>query len=154
MLIAANALDSLKSRAGINSLVRREKKTASVHEPRVKNGLGIGPLRATGGLPGSLSAGRSTATASPLVTPPESGLGVLNKLQAQVRNVSPLTSGLNGDKQSRPFGALQASLLKARQSFQKIDNSSRLLQANANSLRSSRGFGVKPLSASILDLLG
>lgn len=154
MLIAANALDSLKSRAGINLLVRREKKTASVYEPRVKNGLGIGPLRATGGLPGVLGVGRKTTEASPLVTPPESGLGLMGKLQAQVRSVSPLTGGLNGSKQPRSFGALQAGLIKARQNFQKLDNSSRLLQAKANPLRASRGFVPKIFSTSALDLLG
>ncbi len=154
MLIAANALDSLKSRAGINSLVRREKKTASVREPRIKNGLGIGPLRATGGLPGGLGASRTTTEASSLVTPPESGRGLLSKLQAQVRSVSPLTSGLNGSKRPRSFGALQAGLIKARKSFQKIDNSSRLLQVKASPLRASRGFSPKIFSTSALDLLG
>ena len=156
MLISASALESTNGLTGISAKARRlgtsgAKKAGLSFEPRLKNNLGISPLRATGGSPGVLSAASGAGgQQSALVKPPGSGQGLMSQLQTQVRSVNPLTAGLAA--KPRSLGALQSGLVRARQSFDRIDNSSRLLQANASPFRSSGGFGTKLFSSS-LDLL-
>ena len=154
MLVPANATDPGDGFGSIGLKARGQKKTGLLGEYRVKNGLGIGPLRATGGPPGGvLSAVSGEGKSASLVEPPESGLGVLGKLQGQVRSVSPLTAGLGSQRSIRSLGATQATLVKARQQFQQIDGRSRFLQARNQPRREESGFGFS-LFSSTLDLLG
>ncbi len=121
---------------------------------RVKDGLGIAPLRATGGSPGPLQM--SGAARSSLVAPPASGGGILSQLQGQVRSASPLTAGVRSAHRAKP--GLSSGLLQARQTglldrMRRSDSNSRLLQANSNPLRTGGGFGFKSAISSI-NLLG
>ena len=120
---------------------------------RVKDGLGISPLRATGGPP-SITHAAPRRSAS-LTRPPQSGGGVLFKLQGTVRNTSPLTAGVRTShrSQTRSLGVLQARQSSLLGSFRKIDRGSRLLQASANVFRQQGAFSPK-LGTSTLSLLG
>ncbi|MBT4502967.1 MAG: hypothetical protein HOC74_34860 [Gemmatimonadetes bacterium] len=151
MLVSSNginALSSIKSSSRARGVLKSGNR---VNEPRLKNGVGIGPLRATS----SLSGGALGSSA--LVQPAESGQGILGQFQGQVQSVSPLTGSLSGSGQTtgkpRSLGVLQAGLTAARQNFQKIDNSSRLLQAGNSGQRINGGFGISLFSSS-LSLLG
>lgn len=122
---------------------------------RVKDGLGIAPLRATGGPPGvSQAAGAFQADPSPgLFDLPQSGTGMLSSLVAQTNTVSPLTAGLSGQGQDPPaLHALQAGQLNLRRHLQTSANQSRLLQAAANPRRTQGGFALQ-FSAASVDLL-
>lgn len=121
---------------------------------RVRDGLGIAPLRATGGSPGSLQ--KPMAARSSLVTPPASGGGILSQMQGQVRSVSPLTAGVRSAHRAKP--GMSAGVLQARQTgllerMRRADSGSRVLQAGANPLRNGGGFGFKSAVSSI-NLLG
>jgi hypothetical protein len=134
-------------------LKARNQTRTPVQGARVKNGLGIGPLRATSSAPGALQS--ASAQRSSLVTPPSSGGGVLAQLNGQVRSVSPLTAGVRTTHRST---AVSTGVLQARQAgllgrLRQTDNSSRLLQASASPLRMQGGFGLKSFSSSI-SLLG
>ena len=156
MLTSASAFESANGLTGITAKARSlrasgAKKAGLSIESRLKSNLGISPLRATGGPPGVPSAASgASGQQSSLVKPPESGQGLMSQLQAQVRSVNPLTAGLSS--RPRSLGALQAGLVQSRQGFEKIDNSSRRLQAHASPFRGSNGFGTKLFSSS-LDLL-
>ncbi len=122
---------------------------------RVKDGLGIASLRATGGPPG-VSGTSSAAQADPspgLFDLPTSGEGLLSSLAAQTKTTSPLTAGLIGNNQDPPaLHLLQASQLNLRHHLQQSDNQSRLLQASANPRRTQGGFALQ-FSAISFDLL-
>ena len=120
---------------------------------RVKDGLGISPLRATGGPP-SITQAAPRRSAS-LTRPPQSGAGVLFQLQGTVRSTSPLTAGVSTShrSQTRSLGVLQARQSSLLGSFRKIDRGSRLLQASANVFRQQGAFSPK-LGTSTLSLLG
>ena len=119
----------------------------------VKDGLGISPLRATGGPP-SITHAAPRRSAS-LTRPPQSGGGVLFQLQGTVRSTSPLTAGVSTShrSQTRSLGVLQARQSSLLGSFRKIDRGSRLLQASANVFRQQGAFSPK-LGTSTLSLLG
>lgn len=150
MLVSSNGINAL---SGISASARARgvlRNGSRIHEPKLKNGVGIGPLRATS----SLSGGALGSSA--LVRPAESGQGILGQFQGQVQSVSPLTGSLSGSGQTgkpRSLGVLQAGLTAARQNFQKIDNGSRLLQASSSGQRPNGGFGISLFSSS-LSLLG
>lgn len=135
------------------SLKARNQTRAPIQGARVKNGLGIAPLRATTSAPGVLQS--ASAQRSSLVTPPISGGGVLAQLQGQVRSVSPLTAGVRTThrKATVSTGVLQARQAGMLGRLRQADNGSRLLQASANPLRTHGGFGLKSFSSSI-SLLG
>jgi len=120
---------------------------------RVKNGLGIAPLRATSSAPGALQS--ATSQRSSLVAPPSSGGGMLSQLKGQVRSVSPLTAGVRSTHRNtaKPTGLLQARQAGLLGRLRQADYGSRLLQANANPLRTQGGFGLKSFTSSI-SLLG
>ncbi len=149
-------LDSASAAVGgvfTASLKARNQTRAPVQGARVKNGLGIAPLRATSAAPSVLQS--ASPQLSSLVAPPSSGGGVLSQLQGQVRSVSPLTAGVRTTHRS---ATVSAGILQARQAgmlgrLRQADNSSRLLQASANPLRTQGGFGLKSFSSSI-SLLG
>lgn len=139
---------------GVSSapLKARHQRRMSAQGLRVKDGLGISPLRATGGPP-SISQAAPRRTAS-LVKPPQSG-GVLSQLRGSVRSTSPLTAGIRTThrSQTKPLGALQARQSSLLDSFRKIDRGSRLLQASASPFRLQGGFGAQ-LGIGSLNLLG
>lgn len=139
---------------GVSSapLKARHQRRMSAQGLRVKDGLGISPLRATGGPP-SISQAAPRRTAS-LVKPPQSG-GVLSQLRGSVRSTSPLTAGIRTmhRSQTKPLGALQARQSSLLDSFRKIDRGSRLLQASASPFRLQGGFGAQ-LGIGSLNLLG
>ncbi|MEW6751552.1 MAG: hypothetical protein AB1505_11335 [Candidatus Latescibacterota bacterium] len=151
MLVPAAQQESQGGLAQLAARARRLQRSVFSAEPLLGDGVGISPLRATAGLLGS-------GGTSALVDPPPAGYGVLEKLQAQVATTSPLYAGLTPGTQSGEdgvpsLGRLQASLVRARLDFARLDNSSRALQAARNPLRSQGGFGLG-LLASTLDLLG
>lgn len=134
-------------------LKARHQRRASLQGVRVKDGLGISPLRATSGPP---SIAQSTPKrAASLIKPPQAGGGFLSQLQGSVRNISPLTAGVRNTHrfQTKPAGVLQARQASLLGSFRKIDNGSRLLQASTSSFRLQGGFGAQ-LGTSTLNLLG
>jgi|GEM_PF-705449 hypothetical protein len=151
MLVSSNGINALSGISASNRARGVLRSGSRIHEPKLKNGVGIGPLRATS----SLSGGALGSSA--LVQPAESGQGILGQFQGQVQSVSPLTGSLSGSGQTtgkpRSLGVLQAGLTAARQNFQKIDNSSRLLQAGNSGQRINGGFGISLFSSS-LSLLG
>lgn len=144
-------------RAGIGArLIRRV--NAAVGVNRVKDGLTIGPLRATGGPPSSgvaqPLAASSRQESSGLLDLPQSGRGVLSSLGAQTSPASPLTAGL-AEEETSPLslGVLQTRQRTLRQQFQRFDNQSRFLQVLDNPRRAKGGFGLT-FSGSTLNLLG
>ena len=117
---------------------------------RVRDGLGIAPLRATGSSPGVLSS--AVPARSALVAPSASGKGVLSQFQGQVRSVSPLTAGVRSSHRLQP--ASSSGVMQSRQTglmdrMRRVDTGSRLLQANANPLRAQGGFGIRPITTGI-----
>lgn len=123
---------------------------------RVKDGLGIAPLRATGGPPGVSQAASAIQTdPSPgLFDLPTEGGGMLSSLAAQTSTVSPLTAGLADQSQDPPaLHLLQAGQLNLRRHLQQSGNQSRRLQAAANPRRTQGGFALQ-FSAASIDLLG
>jgi hypothetical protein len=135
------------------SLKARNQMRTPTQGARVKNGLGIAPLRATSSAPGALLGAKSQH--SSLVTPPSSGGGMLSQLQGQVRSVSPLTAGV---RSTHCNTATSTGILQSRQAgllgrLRQANNGSRLLQANASPLRIQGGFGLRSFSSSI-SLLG
>ena len=134
-------------------LKARHQRRTPAQGMRVKDGLGISPLRATGGPPRiTQAAPRRSAS---LTRPPQSGGGVLFQMQGTVRSTSPLTAGVSTShrSQTRSLGVLQARQSSLLGSFRKIDRGSRLLQANANVFRQQGAFSPK-LGTSTLSLLG
>jgi hypothetical protein len=134
----------------------RARRTGVRSESSIIEGLGISPLRATGGPPAVLSA--SSISPSPLVQPAESGAGLLGQLQAQADDVSPLTAGLAGStllpaNSPRSLGMLQVQLAKTRQNLQRLDRSARLLQLAGAPFGEAAGLR-SALSSGSLDLLG
>ena len=134
-------------------LKARHQRRTPAQGMRVKDGLGISPLRATGGPP-SITQAAPRRSAS-LTRPPQSSGGVLFQLQGSVRSTSPLTAGVRTShrSQTRSLGVLQARQSSLLGSFRKIDRGSRLLQANANVFRQQGAFNLK-LGTSTLSLLG
>ena len=134
-------------------LKARHQRRTPAQGMRVKDGLGISPLRATGGPP-SITQAAPRRSAS-LTRPPQSGGGVLFQLQGSVHSTSPLTAGVRTShrSQTRSLGVLQARQSSLLGSFRKIDRGSRLLQANANVFRQQGAFSPK-LGTSTLSLLG
>ena len=108
---------------------------------RVKDGLGISPLRATGGPPSITQAAprRSASLTKPSQALGGGFAGVVFQLQGSVRSTSPLTAGVR-----------TSSLLS---SFRQSDRGSRLLHATANVFRQQGAFSPK-LGTSTLSLLG
>jgi hypothetical protein len=120
---------------------------------RVKDGLGIAPLRATGGPPSAAPAPLQAAPGPGLLDLPESGEGMLSRLGAQTSAVSPLTAGLGQEEGPPALHALQTGALNLRRHLQQSGNQSRLLAAAANPRRSQGGFALQ-FSAATIDLLG
>ncbi|MCC7261355.1 MAG: hypothetical protein IT369_02420 [Candidatus Latescibacteria bacterium] len=141
--------------AGIGPrFIKRQNHNAGIS--RIKDGLGIAPLRATGGPPSVISGAAAPQTdPSPgLFDLPASGEGMLSSLAAQTDSVSPLTAGLADQGQDpTPLHLLQAGQLNLRRHLQGAAAQSRLLQAAANPRRTQGGFGMQFTAASI-DLLG
>ena len=167
MLVSPNT--SLKG-SGISPLnlrARSPKRAGRLGLSRVKDGLAIGPLRATGGPPGggvvtAASGGvgvrqpaASQGSGASLLDLPASGQGLLDQLRIQSRGASPLSAGLGRGSSSGPLsmGALQARHTTSLARFQQIDRQSRFLQASSSPLRSNGGFGLS-LSTGVLSLLG
>ena len=134
-------------------LKARHQRRTPAQGMRVKDGLGISPLRATGGPPSITHAAPRRSVS--LTRPPQSGGGVLFQLQGTVRSTSPLTAGVSTShrSQTRSLGVLQARQSSLLGSFRKIDRGSRLLQASANVFRQQGAFSPK-LGTSTLSLLG
>ncbi len=135
-------------------LKARNQMRFSTQGARVKNGLGIAPLRATSTSPGVLQV--ATKLRSALVAPPSSGAGVLSQFKGQVRSVSPLVAGVRNmhrAKATASVGVLQARQAGLLGRLRQADSGSRLLQTSANPLRIQGGFGLKMFSSSI-NLLG
>ncbi len=151
--VETSAQEHLRAEIG-SRLIRRVSNAVGVN--RVKDGLGIGPLRATAGPPGGgASQVRAAATESPgLLDLPKSGEGVLSGLGAQTSPASPLTAGLAGGEDGPlSLGLLQARQRTLRQQFQRFDNQSRFLRVLDNPRRAKGGFGLS-FSSSTLNLLG
>jgi len=121
---------------------------------RVKDGLGIAPLRATGGPPGINALSQPQAAPGPgLLDLPTSGTGMLSSLAAQTDPVSPLTAGLGQEEDPAALHLLQTGALNLRRHLQQSGNQSRLLQAASSPRRTQGGFGLQ-FSAASIDLLG
>lgn len=152
-----SALAYAEPTGGMAGIGARARRTGVRAESSVIQGLGISPLRATGGPPAVLSASTSISTSS-LVQPAESGAGLLSQLQAQADDVSPLTAGLAGSvllpaNSPRSLGVLQSQLARTRQNLQRLDRSARLLQLAGTPFGETAGAG-SALPSSSLDLLG
>lgn len=141
---------------GMAGISTRSRRTGVRAESSLSQGLGISPLRATGGPPAVLSA--SIATTSPLVQPAESGAGLLSQLQARTDDVSPLIAGLAGSAllpayTPQSLGVLQSQLVRTRQDLQRLDRGARLLQLAGTPFGGIADSGSALLTGS-LDLLG
>ena len=113
---------------------------------RVKDGLGIAPLRATGGPPGvsETPAAPPTDPSPGLFELPASGQGIVSSLAAQTNTASPLTAGLQGEGLDPPaLHLLQAQQLNLRHHLQQTESKSRLLQAKNNPRRTQDGFALQ-----------
>lgn len=132
---------------------------------RVKDGLTIGSLRATGGPPGGAELDQTQATTARtpsrtavLSDLPTSGQEFARQAQGQVRSASPLLAGLSAagtsDAQAPPsLALLQAQQLGIRQHLSTIDTRSRLLQAQGNPHRAAGGFALRLAGKLSLDLV-
>ena len=152
----------------LNLRARSPKRAGRLGVGRVKDGLAIGPLRATSGPPGggvvSAASGamglrqpaQSQGGGASLLDLPASGQGLLDQLRAQPRGASPLTAGLARGSASRPasMGVLQARQTSSLSRFQQLDRQSRFLRASSNPQRTNGGFGLPLSSAVVLSLLG
>ena len=113
---------------------------------RIKNGIGIGPLRATGASPGALS-GRTASS---------SDSGVLSQFNTQARGASSLTAGVRTVHRLKPAsstGVMQSRQMGLMDRMKRVNMGSSLLQATTNPLRTQGGFGIKPMTSG-LSLLG
>ena len=113
---------------------------------RIKDGMGIGPLRATGATSGTLSG----------LTASSSGGGILSQFNTQARSASPLTAGVRTIHRPKPAsstGIMQSGQMGLVDRMRRVNMGSSLLQANANPLRTQGGFGVKSMNSG-LSLLG
>ena len=135
------------------SLKARHQRRTPTQGMRVKDGLGISSLRATGGPP-SMTQATPRRSAS-LTKLPQARGGLLSQLQSSVLSTSPLTVGIRTShrSQTQSLSVLQARQSSLLDSFRKIDRGSRLLQANANVFRQQGAFSPK-LGTSTLSLLG
>ena len=127
-------------------LKARNQSRAGMSGGRIKNGIGIGPLRATGASPGALG-GRSASASSG---------GILSQFKTQARGASPLTAGVRSVLRLKPSssaGVMQSSQTGLMNRMRRANMGSSLLQANANPLRTQGGFGIKPMTSG-LSLLG
>ena len=127
-------------------LKARNQSRAGMSGGRIKNGIGIGPLRATGASPGALG-GRSASASSG---------GILSQFNTQARGTSPLTAGVRSVHRLKPSysaGVMQSSQTGLMNRMRRANMGSSLLQANANPLRTQGGFGIKPMTSG-LSLLG
>ena len=127
-------------------LQARGQSRAALSGGRIKNGVGIGPLRATGASPGAL--GGRTASSS--------DGGFLSQLNTQARGASSLTAGVRTVHRLKPAsstGVMQSSQMGLMDRMRRVNMGSSLLQATTNPLRTQGGFGTK-LMTSGLSLLG
>ena len=127
-------------------LQARSQSSVAVSGSRIKNGMGIGPLRATSVSPGAL--GGRTASSS--------GGGVLSQFNTQARSASPLAAGVRTVHRLKPAsstGVMQSRQMGLVNRMRRVNMGSSLLQAAANPLRTQGGFGTK-LMTSGLSLLG
>ena len=127
-------------------LKARNQSRAGMSGGRIKNGIGIGPLRATGASPGALG-GRSASASSG---------GILSQFNTQARGASPLTAGVRSVHRLKPSssaGVMQSSQTGLMNRMRRANMGSSLLQANANPLRTQGGFGIKPMTSGF-SLLG
>lgn len=140
---------------GMAGISTRSRRTGVRAESSLSQGLGISPLRATGGPPAVLSA---SASPSALVQPAESGAGLLSQLQARTDDVSPLIAGLAGSAllpayTPQSLGVLQSQLVRTRQDLHRLDRGARLLQLAGIPFGGIADSGSALLTGS-LDLLG
>ena len=127
-------------------LQARGQSRAALSGSRIKNGIGIGPLRATGASPVAL--GGRTASSS--------DGGVLLQFNTQARGASPLTSGVRTVHRLKPAsstGVMQSRQMGLMDRMKRVNMGSSLLQATTNPLRTQGGFGIKPMTSG-LSLLG
>jgi hypothetical protein len=130
---------------------------------RVKDGLTIGSLRATGGPPGGAATeGTQVAPArgapATLTDLPAAGQGFARQVSGQVRSASPLLGdlapALDGAADApRSLALLQAQQLGLRQRLSAIETRSRLLQAQGTPSRAAGGFALRMPDSRSLDLL-
>ena len=169
MLIAPSNNSGQGRLPGADLRAHSPKRAGRLGVGRVKDGLAIGPLRATGGPPsGGLMPADSAGSGglqrsvqgsnTALLDLPADGQDLVEHLRAQVRSSSPLTAGIASqghDAQSVPpsMGMLQARQSHSRQRFQQLERQSRFLQTSTHPRRESSGFGFK-LFSSTLNLLG
>ena len=139
----------------------------------IQGNLGLSPLRATAGPPRaappeSSPAVSSPAVSSPAVRPsdpgrrgssrfdlPRNAQGFQSRLKVHVRVTNPLTAGLSRPSEeslgrSMASASSRISQQRAKSSF--IDGHSRLLRAQSNANRTSKGFEIdlNPPTFSIL----
>ena len=158
MLVSSSTSPKDNSLSPLSLRARSPKRAGHLGASRVKDGLAIGPLRATSGPPGAMGLRRPSAgqqRGASLLDLPASGRGLLDQLRTQPRGSSPLTAGLGRGSGSGPvsMGALMARQNSSLPRFQQIDRQSRFLQASSNPQRSGGGFGLS-LSSGVLSLLG
>ena len=119
---------------------------AALSGSRIKNGIGIGPLRAAGASPGALG-GRTVSS---------SDGGVLSQFNTQARGASSLTAGVRTVHRLKPAsstGVMQSRQMGLIDRMRRVNMGSSLLQATTNPLRTQGGFGIKPMISG-LSLLG
>ena len=127
-------------------LQARGQSRAALSGSRIKNGIGIGPLRATGASPGAL--GGRTASSS--------DGGFLSQLNTQALGASSLTAGVRTVHRLKPAsstGVMQSRQMGLMERMKRVNMGSSLLQATTNPLRTQGGFGIKPTTSG-LSLLG
>jgi len=134
----------------------------------IQGNLGLSPLRATAGPPRAAPPESSPAVSSPAVRPsdpgrrgssrfdlPRNAQGFQSRLKVHVRVTNPLTAGLSRPSEeslgrSMASASSRISQQRAKSSF--IDGHSRLLRAQSNANRTSKGFEIdlNPPTFSIL----
>ena len=143
---------------------RSPKRVGRLENGQVKDGLSIGPLRATSGPPGAMvempSAGLSGKRQSSfaLLDLPAGGQALVEQVRASVRPTNPLTSAISkgriGGQSSAPnTETVQDRQIQSMHRFRNIDRQSRFLHARRHPFRQQGGFAVK-LPSGNLSLLG
>ena len=143
----------------MRSLQQRSRSSFGVN--LLRDGQGIGPLRATGGPPADSPLSASSPEAlqrraeqrreqqNSLFELPEGGRGLVKQLSGQLRSPVALIGGLVGEMAQGSGGVLQGRQLHMRQS----DDQARLLVAARSELSGKGGFGLEKFG-STFDLTG
>ena len=143
---------------------RSPKRVGHLGNSQVKDGLSIGPLRATSGPPGGMIQAQSADVSGEqqssfaLLDLPAGGQALVEQVRASVLPTNPLTSAISKERVEGQSSTLNMERVQERQiqsmhRFQAIDRQSRFLHTRRQPFRQHGGFEIK-LPSGNLSLLG